>query len=89
MHIKPDDPKLKDTKLVITSKKGATVRLGPDGPGNPDFPCHFGDIKNNGGNINFNLDSLRKSKAPNGIASPITVESYKDGSVVTIEGLLI
>ena len=88
MMINPDAAKLKDTKWVITNNKGATVRLGPDGPGNPDFPGHVENVLTSG-NVVVNLDGLRMKEAANGIASPITFTSGADGSVVTIEGLLI
>ena len=88
MMIKPDAPELKDTKWVITNNKGATVRLGPDGPGKPDFPGHVENVASFGRTV-IKLDDLRMSKAPNGIASPVTITSGADGSVVIIEGLLI
>ena len=88
MTVKPDAPEVKDKKLIITNQKGVSIRLGPDGPGNPDFPGHVENVLTSG-NVVVNLDGLRMKEAANGIASPITFTSGADGSVVTIEGLLI
>ena len=77
MRIDLNGGAFKDKKFVITNKKGATVGV---------VPIANGSVREV---AVFNLDGMREAETQNGIASPITLTSVADGSVLVIEGLLI